>query len=97
MNANPREESSQIEPAFSKEESLKRKRDVSEDSQLYLDYQRQKIDLESRRIQVTHNRLDLIDKLVARYHDASEACEDSSANNVHDLLRGKVWNMIEDA
>ena len=97
MNTNPHEESSQIEPAFCKEESLKRKRDASEDSQVQLDLQRQKLDLESRRIQVTHNRLDLIDKLVARFHDASEACEDSSANNDHDLLRTKVWNMIEDA
>ncbi len=97
MSANPSEDYQLIEPAFSKEPSVKRKRDPTEDDLTTVDLRRQKMDLDSRKIRITHDRLDLLDKLVARYHDVCEAGDDSPADNIDGILKAKVKSMIEDA
>lgn len=97
MSTNPSEDYQSIEPSFSKESSIKRKRDPTEDDLATVDLRRQKMDLDSRKIRVAHDRLDLLDKLVGRYHDICEAGEDSSADSIDALLKAKVRGMIEDA
>lgn len=97
MNVSTTEDFQAIEPAFSKEPSVKRKRDAVEDDLATVDLRRQKMDLDSRKIHIAQDRLDLLDKLVGRYHDICEAAEDPSANNIDGILKAKFKGMIEDA
>ena len=91
-----------IEPSFSKEpslkeSSLKRKREAFEEDQAALDLRRQKQDLDNKKIRVMHDRLELLDKLVGRYHDACDSGEDPAHDAINSLLKDKLRSMLEEA